>query len=410
MVKSVKSVRAKSKDGFTFLSLFCGAGGLDYGFHGRSFRCKGAFDSSKLAVDVYNKNYGSCAQVFDLSQPFNDLQSTDKVDVVIAGPPCQGFSNAGKREFNDPRNTLLFRAGYIAVGLQAKAIVIENVKGVVSRDLRRHWDDLVGMLLENDYCVTQQLVNASDLGIPQNRLRMLLIAFKRPTQLTLEFPRNANKTPLSHVLDNVPSDEDHQPSYLTPGTKEYLISNRIGHGQKLCNVRGGSRSVATWEIPDAFGPVTNRERVFLETVRTLRRKIRIRPGGDADPVSLVVLQSAFGSSTERVIEILVRKGFLRRVSEGHVDLSHTFNGKFRRLDPALPSHTVDTRFISPRYFLHPYEQRGFTIREAARIQSFPDDFSLLGSRMSRCKLIGDAVPPGMSIWLANQIAHYLQHQ
>ena len=89
---------------------------------------------------------------------------------------------------------------------------------------------------------------------------------------------------------------------------------------------------------------------------------------------------------------LTEKGYLKSV-EGGVDLVGTFNGKFRRLAWDKPSCTVDTRFGSPRYFLHPSQQRGFTVREAARIQGFDDSYIFAGSEKSQYRLIGNAVPP-----------------
>src|SRR5258708_3791391 len=99
---------------------------------------------------------------------------------------------------------------------------------------------------------------------------------------------------------------------------------------------------------------------------------------------------------------LIAKNYIRRVGDCF-DLVHTFNGKFRRLRWDQPSLTVDTRFSSPRYFLHPEEQRGFTIREAARIQGFPDDFIFFGESKAQIRHIGNAVPPPVAYQLADLI-------
>ena len=90
--------------------------------------------------------------------------------------------------------------------------------------------------------------------------------------------------------------------------------------------------------------------------------------------------------------LLLRKGYIRRTGDAY-DLAGTFNGKFRRLSWNEPSCTVDTRFGAPRYFLHPDKERGFTVREAARIQGFDDQYVFIGEKNAQYRLIGNAVPP-----------------
>jgi DNA (cytosine-5)-methyltransferase 1 len=143
-------------------------------------------------------------------------------------------------------------------------------------------------------------------------------------------------------------------------------------------------------------------------LRRLRRQHRIREDGDADPVSLVRLEAALGGPFNRLVNALVLKGYIRRV-EGGVDLVGTFNGKFRRLAWDRPSYTVDTRFGSPRYFLHPSRQRGFTVREAARLQGFSDGFVFGATEISNYRLIGNAVPPPVSAWAARIALRLLGH-
>lgn len=149
-----------------------------------------------------------------------------------------------------------------------------------------------------------------------------------------------------------------------------------------------------------FGLVNEHERTILELIRRLRRQKRQRNHGDADPVSLDRLDAALGAPFHRLVEGLIKKGYLRRVDAG-VDLVGTFNGKYRRLSWDKPSYTVDTRFGSPRYFLHPSQQRGFTVREAARIQGFPDSYVFKGGELGQYRLIGNAVPPPLGALAAN---------
>jgi len=197
---------------------------------------------------------------------------------------------------------------------------------------------------------------------------------------------------LRSVLANVTGKANHSPRNLRVNTRDWRIAARIRPGQKLSNVRGGVNAVATWDIPEVFGQVTDDERTVLELLRRLRRQQRQRDFGDADPVSLKRLEKALGEPFHRLVKGLLAKGYLRRMN-GAIDLAGTFNGKFRRLSWESPCCTVDTRFGSPRYFLHPSQPRGFTVREAARIQGFADRYVFIGRESAQYRLIGNAVPP-----------------
>jgi DNA (cytosine-5)-methyltransferase 1 len=106
-----------------------------------------------------------------------------------------------------------------------------------------------------------------------------------------------------------------------------------------------------------------------------------------------------GAKAAELLASLVSKGYVRKIGR-RFDLANTFNGKYRRLEWDRPSFTVDTRFGEPGYFLHPSEDRGFTVREAARIQGFPDSFRFFGDTRGQYRLIGNAVPPPMARFIA----------
>jgi DNA (cytosine-5)-methyltransferase 1 len=157
--------------------------------------------------------------------------------------------------------------------------------------------------------------------------------------------------------------------------------------------------VHTWDIPEVFGPVSATERKLLEALLMLRRTERVRTRGDADPVRAHLLLAKLKRPVSETLHALLRKRYVKRVGEGY-DLTNTFNGIFRRLEWDKPCYTVDTRFGNPRYFLHPRENRGFTVREAARIQGFPDDFIFTGTAESQYRQVGNAVPPPIARDLA----------
>lgn len=375
----------------TFASLFSGCGGFDIGFVARGFRSKGAFDYDADAVEHFAANIHGPVSCVDLTRGIPNEQSLFGVDALIAGPPCQGFSTAGKRLINDERNHLLTLTGTLARRISPKVLVVENVSGALSGEHARYLKSLDATMRLAGYRTHTMRCQTADLGMAQLRRRVLFFAWRtgRDIQFTLpSFRRGKLRT----VLAGAEKQPNHNPQRLTKNSRDWQIAKRIKPGQKLSNVRGGQNAVPTWDIPEVFGSTTEHERTVLEMLRRLRRQDRQRDHGDADPVSIARLEAALGSRFHRLVEGLIAKGYLRRV-DGGVDLVGTFNGKYRRLAWDKPSCTVDTRFGAPRYFLHPSQQRGFTVREAARIQGFPDDYVFQGSEQAQYRMIGNAVPP-----------------
>ena len=166
----------------TFLSLFSGCGGLDSGFHASGFCCIGAFDSDSLAVATYNQNFGNAqATALDLRK-WQSLSTGLKPDVILAGPPCQGFSPIGEFDSRDPRNTLLLVPIVLGIRLLTPLIVIENVPGVAMNRHSSIWRRAQHLLFRSGYHVRVAIVNAADFGIPQLRRRVILTASLTPTR------------------------------------------------------------------------------------------------------------------------------------------------------------------------------------------------------------------------------------
>lgn len=382
----------------TFASLFSGCGGFDLGFAARGFRSKGAFDCDPEAIENFAANVDGPVNHADLTQGIPDEQSLFGVDALIAGPPCQGFSTAGKRLVNDQRNHLLTLTGTLARRVSPKVLVVENVSGALSGEHARYLKSLDSTMRLAGYRTHTMRCQAADLGMAQLRRRVLFFAWRTGRDIQFTAP-SAPRGELRTVLAGADKQPNHNPRRLTKHSRDWHIAQRIKPGQKLSNVRGGQNAVATWDIPEVFGSVTEHERTVLELLRRLRRQERQRDHGDADPVSIARLEAALGARFHRLVEGLIVKGYLRRV-DGGIDLVGTFNGKFRRLTWDKPSCTVDTRFGAPRYFLHPSQQRGFTIREAARIQGFPDSYIFRGNEQAQYRVIGNAVPPPLGSFAA----------
>jgi DNA (cytosine-5)-methyltransferase 1 len=388
----------------TYVSLFSGCGGLDYGFHQQGFKCIGAYDSDPVAVEHHRTNLNSPVELLDLAAGDIGRVRMKKPLVVLAGPPCQGFSTVGKRSLNDPRNKLLLLAGEIALKISPLVFVAENVTGVTAGEHRKFWDELETLFRTQNYRTVTLKCRAEKLGLAQVRTRMLLIAW-RHRECAIELPDLGTST-LRDALKGVENCHNHVPKRLAPGSDLSKIASKIGTGQKLSNVRGGFRAVHTWQIPEVYGPTTSSEKQVLEALLRVRRRDRVRENGDADPVHTGIVSQYLGRSAFSDLQSLKQKGYVRRIGNLY-DLAHTFNGKFRRLSWDAPSLTVDTRFGDPRYFLHPSENRGFTVREAARIQGFPDSFIFSGNERDQYRLIGNAVPPPIANCLAVEIRNAL---
>ena len=383
----------------TFVSLFSGCGGFDLGFLKAGYECLGAYDNDDQALSHYRKNISDNAVKIDLSQKDVSLGIAKQPDVIVAGPPCQGFSTVGKRRVGDNRNRLLWKVADFAKDIRPKVVVVENVLGANQGFHKRYWRKLESSFEKLGYKVSTMSVNCSELGVPQIRKRLILFAWASDFMPAFEHVKVKTKT-VRDALKNINSAPNHSPKRLTSKSKDGKIAKKIRAGQKLCNVRGGGNSIHTWEIPEVFGDVTKSEIAVLDCIRILRRRIRKRRVGDADPVALSDIEKETGRKCKRDIKSLIAKAYIREVGE-YFDITHTFNGLYKRLDYDKPSKTVDTYFDNPRYFLHPVENRAFSLREAARIQGFPDEY-VFDDDKAAMRLVGNAVPPQLGEFAARQ--------
>lgn len=388
-----------------FISIFSGCGGFDQGFIDNGYDCVAAFDIDKLVIEVHKNNLQSPAHIHDLSLGTLPNIALPEIDLLLAGPPCQGFSTVGKRQLNDPRNKLLTVTGKIVEQLMPATVLVENVTGVVSGKHKQYWDTLHEKLRNLGYQTTDIKCKGTDMGVAQMRTRMVMLGWKNGKQIEINLPLLPGGV-LKDAIGYINGAANHEKIFLHKDSPLLKVAKNILPGQKLSNVRGGHRAIHTWNIPEAFGKTSKREKKILETIMKLRRKRRVRDYGDADPVPENLLRELFSDAVIADLSKLQTKGYIR-ATEGHYDLAETFNGKFRRLDWNEPSLTVDTRFGDPKYFLHPDEDRGFTVREAARIQGFPDSFIFHGSLKEQYRMVGNAVPPPLASCLAKFINNVL---
>lgn len=428
-------------------SIFCGCGGLDLGFREAGFDLVYACDFDATAVDCYRHNVDPRVFQTDvLSSAFDsDLNALRGVDVVLGGFPCQGFSKAGPKRRTDGRNSLYLRMRDAVRKLRPSIFVAENVDGILQNFKGAFVEQIVGDFLALGYRVDYRLLNALAFGVAQHRRRVVFVGVRDDSPLQFRWPvpthesvaRNGEfavpeqrslfdcnvvcegklRPPLTirdaigDLVDLGASVPDHVVTNAWPKSYEAIFA-AIGPGQKLCNVRHSSTSVYTWHIPEAFGAVSHREKVILEVIATNRRHKEYGniPNGNPLPVEEIERISGL-SAVWAEIESLQAKGYLKRVASGF-DLKGAMfcSGMFKRPEWTEPSPTVLTNFHNPRYFLHPLQNRPFSLRECARLQGFPDTFRFSSGSVDVAagyKLVGNAVPPPMSRAIAASVKHHL---
>lgn len=407
----------------TLTSLFSGAGGLDFGFLETGvFSTIFACDTDEHARSTYKKNLDyepSCACATSLNS--SEMRGTD---IIIAGPPCQGFSSIGHRKEGDSRNSLIVQAAKLVAAVRPTLFVIENVRGLRWLNDGRYLAGLCDILRRHQLRVDSIDIDCAALGLPQRRRRILIvggIGLKGSRFITEVKKLSTIKVPptsIKEVLIPVPeigSLPNHGPVSCHPNWYEKVIK-AIGPGQKLCDTRLGDASIHSWEIPEVFGEVSEFEKRFLRSLARLRRSEKNRPYkniGDGRPVRLVDLAATLGESIDTIRNVrdsLLVKGFIYESSEAEVDLSRRFNGRFKRLDPEGVAPAVLREYNSARNMIHPTEQRALTVRECARLQGFCDSFEFMGPQSRQYQLVANAFPPPISRRLANAALFSLSAQ
>lgn len=338
---------------FKILDLFCGAGGFSCGLDQVDGFCtKVALDFDKNAIITFGKNFPDakaiCGDICadDIKREIIEVSERYGVNMIIGGPPCQGFSLKGKNlGLNDPRNFLFLEYVDIVKKLRPEIFIIENVKNLIRSNGGYFLDQIYEKFERLDYKLNHGVLNAKDYGVPQNRERAIIIGTLNSQRITLpQLNINRARTVRDAISDL---------AYLNSGegaeSSNYITLPQSDYQHKL---REGSDILFNHKA-------TNHNEVALEKLSL------IPPEGD--------------------------KSFLPKELHGKQKFATTWS----RLVWDKPSPTIDTRFDTPSNGRnsHPVLNRAITPREAARIQSFPDDFIFYGPKTSICRQIGNAVPP-----------------
>lgn len=347
---------SKAQTKYNVLDLFCGCGGMSLGFEQAGFRVLLGIDIWKDALQTYIHNRKEvktlCADISILTG--NDIENViggASVDVIIGGPPCQGFSVAGKRIVDDERNKLYKGFVRMVDYFRPQAFVMENVPNILSIGGGAIKDAIVEDFTKLGYTVEYKVLTASDYGVPQNRRRAIFVGLRNGLHFTFPEPLQTAKVTSEEALSDLPENsvEDGATYPLAPNSDYQKVMRN--NSTALYNHQATEHNQKTIDI------------------------ISLVPDG--------------GNYKDLPID-------LQATRKVHI--------AWTRLNSKKPSFTIDT---GHRHHFHYSYNRIPTARESARIQSFPDDFIFTCSRTSQLKQIGNAVPPLLGKAIANKLLEQL---
>ena len=363
----------KRKLTFKLIDLFCGAGGMTLGFtetFGHHFKPIWANDYNKYCVETYNENFGKHCIFGDIVDILSDSKTEiPQADVVIGGPPCQGFSLLNRDRDDDPRRQLWKPYLEVVERCRAKVFAIENVPQLLGTF---EHGEIVGMAEKLGFIVVSGKVCAADYGVPQTRIRAIIIGSK--------------------VGD---------PSFLFPPRKTHFNPNGNGYHQGTLDFSGNGDFLSSpkkWRtVKDA---ISNLPPPSGTDIRKNLPPLDLQFGRTPTAMSLkryktIPKEGMNRFDLQKRAPELTPKCWIKKKSGG-TDL-------FGRLWWDKPAVTIRTEFFKPEKgrYLHPEQHRPITHREAARFQSFPDSFVFKGTKIEIAKQIGNAVPPLLAARIAD---------
>ena len=354
---------------YNVLDLFCGCGGISKGFELAGYTIVGGIDFNKDAVNTFEHNFkkatGICADISTIEDE-KVLELFGNTDIIVGGPPCQGFSSANRwqKETDDPRNKLFFEYLRFVKVLKPKAVMIENVRGLLTRDNVYAKERIYTLLADMGYNVSMKVLCASDFGVPQDRRRAIIVAIRKEDDTDTQ------------VYDFESMQTQEKVTVIDAIGELYTFEKDNGPEFKLNN--------------DPDTPYR----------KYLRRKDSLVPDHaaiyPAEKVQKRISYVPQGGNWQDVPEELWNNNRTNRHSSA-----------YKRLKEDSQSCTIDTGNAHSNYF-HPLYNRIPSIRESARLQSFPDIFEFTGTRGSKYKQVGNAVPPLLAKAIAEHLKDYLK--
>jgi DNA (cytosine-5)-methyltransferase 1 len=381
----------------TFVDLFCGAGGFTWGWIRAGFIPLACIDNDSAALRTHEMNFGN-VHCLTLSTDLGTANvpmlcetmglSPHRVLVIVGGPPCQGWSKVGRGKIrslgkaghdliSDPRNTLYRRFIEMISYLQPRVCLMENVPGMLSIENQNIAEVVKGNFEEAGYSCTYSLVNAQWFGVPQERHRLIFIGARKGSRLSIEA---SNLEEFSRVF-----------------RKECL---KISRGTTVADAFSGLPEIENGaEIdPLLYDSVAGRPRRYTELMREGANGVltdHVCRRYNAQDVR------AFATMKQGMKYYQLPSRFKRYRDD-------IFPDKYKKLVWTRPSWTVTAHLSKDCYtHIHPLQPRTISIREAARLQSFPDNFRFFGNMGDRFRQIGNAVPPFMAWGIAEYVKRAL---
>lgn len=347
---------------YNVIDLFAGVGGLSYGFSKLpEFNIVAANEIEKDISVAYTLNHPNVkminCDINDLDEAkLDEVLEGQKVDIVVGGPPCQSYSTVGKRQM-DARANLFMQYKRVLQIIQPRAFVFENVVGILSMDHGHLFERVQAEFEEIGYTLKYRVLNAVDYGVPQQRERVILVGFKGNNPF--EYPE--------------PTHGEGKKPYVT-------LKDAIGD---LPVLKSGQHS----EVYDR--PADNE---FLKFVRSSDCALteHAAPKNGAHLIKIMEALQDGQSKDDLPEEIRPKSGY---------------GNTYAKLWWEKPSTTITRNFACPSSSrcIHPRDSRAMSIREGARLQSFPDDYQFYGSDGMKRLEIGNAVPPLLSVAIASQM-------
>lgn len=361
------------------IDLFAGCGGFSCGFERAGYNIISAVEYDKNIAKSYENNHKNVNVIADdiKNVDNNETFKLGSADIIIGGPPCQGFSMAGARNRNgfmdDPRNYLFKHYFNVVKIVRPKIFILENVKGILTlkkgeifKEIKRLFED-PNNFDGRPYKIQYKVVKAKEYGIPQNRERVIIVG----SLIDFNLEDEIEKTKKEILKDN--------PTFFDNVTVWDAISNLPSPTED------GSVEVIKFES-NYQDFLKSNNKIVQNHYKTKHNKKAI----------------------ERMEKIKINENY----TSLNEDIKSIHSGSYGRLDPNGIAPTVTTRFDTPSggRFIHPFENRTLTAREAARIQSFPDDFEFYGTKSCVCTQIGNAVPPKLAYFFAILIRRVLNEK
>ena len=370
------------------ISLFSGAGGFSYGFSQAGLKPLFGIEINKDACASYEANVGSLCHQLDLSsiQPkvLKEMVGGKSPFVVIGGPPCQGFSTAGSRNANDPRNRLIFNYMAIVEALEPSWFIFENVEGLLTSGASEDLARLASKFIALGYSIRIQKLNLAAYGVPQTRKRVLIIGNR--LQINFDFPPELF-------------------SYDSGKAKKYSHLPMAPTLDEAISGLGDAATDKTTFVPyGCTEPKNNFDRLMRDGNSFAGVTQHYQADDYAQKLHIEMLKP--GQTMKDLPEELWHDSFKRRANRRVADGIPTEKrggspSGIKRLHGSLQALTITG--AATREFIHPQLHRPLTIRECARIQTFPDHYQWEGNASSIIQQIGNAVPPLAACALAKHI-------